>query len=162
MSGPDLEPAVEAALVAAGWSPNTRDDARAARWALAVAARAGADGLRHTVVPPAVEVFAVYGGLTVPPGGNGEQVASSGFRIDPSGVTATTATLTAFGAALHTTLTPIGAEGDDTGILAIDEAGRVFVIDHVGEWFLGDSVEAAFATLVLGRLPARVAPDGTW
>jgi len=54
---------VEAALRAAGWDPEVRDDARARRWTLDVAAYATPDGRMHTVVPAAVEVFARYGGV---------------------------------------------------------------------------------------------------
>jgi hypothetical protein len=47
-------------------------------------------------------------------------------------------------------------------VLAIDERGRVFALDHTGEWFLGESIETALTTLLLGRLPARVRADGGW
>jgi hypothetical protein len=153
---------VEAALRTAGWNPEARDDARARRWTLDVAAYATPDGRRHTVVPPAVEVFATFGGIELPAGDEGRDVAQSGFRIDPTRVLATVATLAAFGGILHTTLTPIGDEGDGTGVLAIDGDGRVFLLDHAGEWFLGDTIEDAMTTLVLGHQPPRVRRDGTW
>jgi len=38
----------------------------------------------------------------------------------------------------------------------------VFVLDHTGEWFLGDTIEDALTTLVLGLQPPRVRRDGTW
>ena len=59
-------------------------------------------------------------------------------------------------------LTPIGDEGDGTGLLAIDGDGRVFLLDHAGDWFLGDTIEDALTTLVLGLQPPRVRRDGTW
>jgi len=153
---------VEAALRAAGWDPETRDDARARRWTLDVAGYATPDGRMHSVVPPAVEVYATYGGIDLPPGDEGRDVAPAGFRLDPSRVLATVATLAAFARLLHTTLTPVGDEGDGTGVLAIDGDGRVFVLDHAGEWFLGDTIEDALTTLVLGLQPPRVRRDGTW
>jgi SUKH-3 immunity protein len=153
---------VEAALRSVGWDPQARDEARAHRWALMLAGYATPDGLSHTIVPPAIEVFARYGGVEMPPADDGRQVAPPGFRLDPGRVQATVATLAALGAALHTKLTPIGDEGGGSGLLAIDGDGRVFAVDHTGEWFLGDTIEDALTTLVLGLQPARIKRDGTW
>ena len=153
---------VEAALRSGGWNPDRRDDARARRWVLDVAGYATPDGRTHTIVPPAVEVYATFGGIEVPSSDEGRDIAPSGFRIDPSRVLATVATLAAFGGVLHTALTPIGDEGDGTGVLAVDRDGRVFVLDHAGEWFLGDTIGEALTTLVLGVQPPRVRRDGTW
>lgn len=44
----------------------------------------------------------------------------------------------------------------------MDEHGPVFALDQAGEWFLGDTIDAALTTLLLGRAPARVRDDGTW
>jgi hypothetical protein len=71
-------------------------------------------------------------------------------------------TLAAFGAALGVKVTPLGIEGDGTGLLAIDEEARVFVLDPTAEWYLGDTVGRALENLVSGRAPARVRLDGTW
>jgi len=46
--------------------------------------------------------------------------------------------------------------------LLIDEHGRVFVLDHTADWYLGASVDEALTALVAGRMPARLADDGTW
>lgn len=153
---------VEAALRSVGWDPQTRDEARARRWALMLAGYATTDGHTHVIVPPAIEVFARYGGVEIPPVDEGRQVAPAGFRLDPGRVQATVATLAALGASLHTNLTPIGDEGGGVGLLAIDGDGRVFVIDHTGEWFVGNTIEDALTTLVLGIQPARIRRDGTW
>ena len=153
---------VEAALRRGGWNPEVRDDSRARRWALDLASYATPDGRAHVVVPPALAVFASYGGVTVAPGDDGQQVAPSGFCLDPSRVLASVTTLAAFGQVLHTALTPIGEEGDGTGLLAIDGDGRVFLLDHTGDWFLGDTIDDALSTLVLGVQPPRLRRDGTW
>jgi SUKH-3 immunity protein len=153
---------VEAALRSVGWDPQTRDEARASRWALMLAGYATPDGRSHTIVPPAVEVFARYGGVEMPASDEGRQVAPGGFRLDPGRVQATVATLAALGATLHSKLTPIGDEGGGTGLLAIDGDGRVFVVDHTGDWFLGDTIEDALTALVLGIQPARIKKDGSW
>jgi hypothetical protein len=153
---------VEAALRSVGWDPQARDEARARRWALMLSGYATPDGRSHTIVAPAVEVFARYGGVEMPAADEGRQVAPAGFRLDPGRVQATVATLAALGATLHSKLTPIGDEGGGTGLLAIDGDGRVFVVDHTGEWFLGDTIEDALTALVLGIQPARIRKDGSW
>jgi hypothetical protein len=153
---------VEAALRAVGWDPQTRDEAKARQWALILAGYATPDGQSHSIVPPAIEVFARYGGVEIPAADEGRQVAPAGFRLDPGRVQATVATLTALGRVLHTKLTPIGDEGNGTGLLAIDGDGRVFLIDHTGEWFIGDTIEDALTTLILGIQPARLKRDGGW
>ncbi|MGR6999489.1 SUKH-3 domain-containing protein [Yinghuangia aomiensis] len=39
---------------------------------------------------------------------------------------------------------------------------EVFAIDHTGEWFLGDSLDAALTTLVLGTARRADPPNGAW
>jgi hypothetical protein len=134
----------------------------ARRWALALASYAAPDGRHHEVVPAAMDAFARYGGVRGQPDGPGEHVAPSGFLIDPMQALYTVSTLTAFGEALGVKLTPLGVEGDGSGLLVIDEESRVFVLDPTAEWFLGDSVGRALETLVAGRAPARVQQDGRW
>jgi len=155
-------PEIAELLAAEGWSAERRDDGRARDWALRVAGYADLDGRHHVVVPAAVEAYAEFGGLRLRPNSDGEQIAPSSVHLDPFRVLHSVTTLTAFADALGSPVTPLGEEGDGTGILAIDEAGRVFVLDHGGDWFLGDTLDAALGTLLLGRQPARVRLDGTW
>ncbi|PZG13204.1 hypothetical protein C1I95_24165 [Micromonospora craterilacus] len=149
-------------LVAAGWSPDRRDDGRAREWALRIAAGAAPDGRQHVVTAAAVEAYAEFGGLRVRPQGEGEQIATSHVHLDPFLVRHSAATLAELAEVIGAPLTPLGEEGDGTGIVAVDEQGRVFVLDHTGDWFLGANLDEALATLVLGRQPRRVRGDGTW
>ncbi|WP_433530411.1 SUKH-3 domain-containing protein [Micromonospora sp. CA-263727] len=149
-------------LVAAGWSPGRRDDSRAREWALRIAAHATPEGRQHVVTAAAVEAYAEFGGLRVRPQGEGEQIAPSDFHLDPFLVRHSVVTLAELAEVTGAPLTPLGEEGDGTGILAIDGQGRVFVLDHTGDWFLGGSLDEALGTLVLGRQPRRVRGDGTW
>jgi len=135
---------------------------QARRWALALASYAAPDGRHHEIVPAALDAFARYGGATGQPDGPGEQVAPSGFLIDPTRALYTVSTLAAFSAALGAKVTPLGVEGDGTGLLVIDEESRVFVLDPTAEWYLGDSVGRALDSLLTGRAPARVGQDGRW
>ncbi|MFD5071420.1 SUKH-3 domain-containing protein, partial [Streptomyces sp. NPDC058369] len=51
---------------------------------------------------------------------------------------------------------PRREEGDGQAVLAIDVAGRVYSIDHTGDWYLGQDIDAALATLVTGLQPERL------
>ncbi len=155
-------PQVAEILAAAGWSPGWRDEERAREWALRIAADAAADGRQHVMTTAAMQAYAEFGGLRLHPQGEGEQVAPSDVHLDPFRVRHSVATLAELASVTGAPLSPLGEEGDGTGILAVDEQGRVFVLDHTGDWFLGASVEEALGTLLLGRQPSRVREDGTW
>jgi len=155
-------PAVEETLRAAGWRPDRRDDNQAREWALRVAGYVAPGGQRHVVVPPAIDAYAEFGGLLVTPTGDGEQVAPSIFHLDPMRVLHTTVTLGTLAKVLGSPLTPLGDEGDGTGIIAIDETARLFIVDHTGEWYLGENVDEALTALILGMQPSRLSEDGTW
>ncbi len=83
-------------------------------------------------------------------------------RSIPTLVAATTETLADLGRVLNTVLFPIGMEGDHESVLAIDESGRVFALDHAGLWGPGGSVAAALTTLVTGMQPPRLKEQGNW
>lgn len=143
-------------------TPTADPSARARNWAAELSAFVTPDGDRHTVVVPALDVFARYGGTRARADGPGERVAATGFVLDPRLALHTVATLGALGDAIGAALTPIGITDDGWGFLAIDEHGRVFVIDPTAEWWLGDHIDTALANLLHGRAPSRVREDGTW
>ncbi|MDX2295048.1 MULTISPECIES: SUKH-3 domain-containing protein, partial [Streptomyces] len=41
-------------------------------------------------------------------------------------------------------------------VLAMDAEGRVYSLDHAGDWYLGRDIDAALATLVTGTQPTRL------
>jgi hypothetical protein len=149
-------------LEAAGWRDGRRDDPQAQSWALTVASFTSADGGQHQVVGPAIEAYAEFGGLRVEGGTAGEQIVRSTFTLNPLRVLPSVRTLAALGSAIRSPLTPLGDEGDGIGLLAIDATGRVFVLDHAGDWHLGSTVDEALTNLILGRQPARLNTDGSW
>ncbi len=155
-------PVVAETLAAAGWSPEGYDDNRGREWALRIAAHATPGGRQHVVTAAAIEAYAEFGGLRVTPQGAGEQIAPSDFHLDPFLVRHSVETLAELAEAIGAPLSPLGEEGGGTGILAVDGPGRVFVLDHTGDWFLGASLDEALTTLVLGRQPRRVDGDGRW
>ncbi|NUU20873.1 MAG: SUKH-3 domain-containing protein [Streptomycetaceae bacterium] len=146
----------------AGWRVGRKRLEQAEVWAKEVADHTSPDGYRHTVFPAALAAWMEFGGLTVAVDGPGASVARRPFTIDPTVGLHLTRTLADVGRSLGTNLCPLGEEDGGAAYLAIDPGGRVFTIDHTGEWFLGDSVDAALTVLILGTAPARVRDDGTW
>ncbi|MFC9324671.1 SUKH-3 domain-containing protein [Kitasatospora sp. NPDC057015] len=150
---------VAAALKQAGWHPGRWQIQQAEEWADALAgygAPGDAHGVRHSVFPAAVEAWAEFGGLAFEPAGAGRDLARTPFLLDPLCGLHQPRTLADLGRALDTKLAPLGEEMYGRALLAIDEAGRVYSLDHTGEWYLGDGVDQAVAALLLGTLPQRL------
>jgi hypothetical protein len=157
----------EAALRDAGWEPGRSVPGPTETAIAQVCQVTGDGGGRHRPFPAAVAALTEFGGLTVDPegadaGSPGGPVARRPFALDPTLAASTADTLADVGRLLDVRLFPLGVEGDLETVLAIDEAGRVFAIDHAGEWFLGGSLDEAIETLVHGREPSRVYDDGGW
>jgi hypothetical protein len=155
-------PEVADQLLRSGWSAQGRTEAQVAAAVAVVTGQIGRHGARIEPFPAARSALAEFGGLYVVQDGPGRDLRRRPFAIDPTQVAATTETLTDLGKVLDTTLFPIGMEGDHDAVLAIDEAGRVFALDHAGVWFLGDDLDAAIITLVTGTQPSRLTERGTW
>lgn len=149
-------------LKRAGWRVGRKRLEQAEMWAKEVADHTSPDGYRHSVFPAALDAWSEFGGLHIAVDGPGAAVARRPFTLDPTLGLHLTRTLADVGRSLGTNLCPLGGEDDGAGFLAIDPAGRVFAIDHTGEWFLGASIDTALTALILGAAPARVHDDGTW
>ncbi|WNI24356.1 SUKH-3 domain-containing protein [Streptomyces sp. ITFR-16] len=148
--------AVDAALRAAGWQPGRWDIRLAEEWADALRSHASPAGHQHAVFPAAVEAWAEFGGLRITATAPGRQIAPAAVRIDPLSGLHLARTLGDLGRALGTEVAPLGEEGDGQAVLAIDTEGRVYSIDHTGDWFLGADIDAALTTLVTGIQPERL------
>ncbi|MEU7568466.1 SUKH-3 domain-containing protein [Streptomyces fradiae] len=158
---PDLDTtrfpvAVDAALREAGWQPGRWDMARAEQWADTLRAHVSPAGHRHSVFPAAVEAWAEFGGLRIAPPAQGRQIAPSPLLLDPLGGLHLARSLSDLGRALETELAPLGVEGDERGVLAIDVQGRVYGLDHAGDWYLGADLDHALTALVTGTHPVRL------
>ncbi|MFE9425208.1 SUKH-3 domain-containing protein [Kitasatospora sp. NPDC006697] len=145
-----------AALKQAGWHPGRWEIRRAEQWADELLARPAADGARHAVFPAAIEAWAEFGGLSFDLSGAGREVARTPFLLDPRCGLHQPRTLADLGRALDSRVAPLGEERYGQALLAIDEAGRVYSLDHTGEWFLGQDLDQAVSTLVLGTRPERL------
>ncbi|WP_250031828.1 SUKH-3 domain-containing protein [Paractinoplanes maris] len=84
------------------------------------------------------------------------------LRLDPEPGAYAWAALDEFAEVIGVPLFPIGTEGGDA-VVAIDELGRVFVLDQAGEWFVGSTLDEALTGLLTGDGPARrIRDDGSW
>ncbi|MEU6119970.1 SUKH-3 domain-containing protein [Streptomyces sp. NPDC047117] len=148
--------AVDAALQEAGWQPGRWDIKQAERWADALREHTSPGGHRHTVFPAAVEAWAEFGTLRISAPGPGRHIAPTPFEIDPLYGIHLARTLGDLGRALDTQVAPLGREADSQATLAIDAQGRVYSLDHTGDWYLGHDLDQALGTLVLGSRPTRL------
>lgn len=148
--------AVDATLREAGWQPGRWDIRQAEEWADALRSHASPAGHRHAVFPAAVEAWAEFGGLHITATAPGRHIAPAALRVDPLSGLHLARTLGDLGRALETEVAPLGDEGNGQAVLAIDTEGRVYSIDHTGDWFLGADIDEALATLVTGAQPARL------
>ncbi|MET9256692.1 SUKH-3 domain-containing protein [Streptomyces sp. NPDC048182] len=147
---------VDAALRDAGWQPGRWDIKQAEDWADTLRDHTSPAGHRHTVFPAAVEVWAEFGGLRITPTGPGRQVAPAGLDLDPLHGLHMARTLADLGRALDTHTCPLGTETAAGALLAVDTEGRVYALDHTGDWYLGADIDHALATLVTGNHPVRL------
>ncbi|MEU7056855.1 SUKH-3 domain-containing protein [Streptomyces sp. NPDC046197] len=147
---------VDATLRAAGWQPGRWDIKQAEIWADTLRDHTSPAGHRHTVFPAAVEAWAEFGGLHITAGGPGRQIAPAALHLDPLHGLHMARTLGDLGRALDTQVCPLGAEPDTHSLLAIDTEGRVYALDHTGDWYLGPDIDQALSALVSGITPVRL------
>jgi hypothetical protein len=102
-----------------------------------------------------------FGGLRVEQQGAGVELARNSVRFDPLAARDALKSLAVFGAAIGAAVTPVGIV-ENGSFVVIDDRSRLFLIDHTGEWHLGDCPAGALTVLLDGKLPARVSEDGTW
>ncbi|MFI8460858.1 SUKH-3 domain-containing protein [Kitasatospora sp. NPDC085464] len=147
---------VAAELKAAGWHPGRWEMGQAEEWADALVGYGAPNGVAHSVFPAAVEAWAEFGGLAFDLSGPGRQLARTPFLVDPLCGLHQPRTLLDLGRALGTQVAPLGEEAYGQALLAVDEEGRVYSLDHTGEWFLGHGIDQAITALVLGTSPERL------
>ncbi|CAM5454102.1 SUKH-3 domain-containing protein [Streptomyces aurantiogriseus] len=147
---------VDAALRAAGWQPGRWHIKQAEIWADTLREHTSPAGHRHAVFPAAVEAWAEFGGLRITPTGPGRQVAPVALDLNPLHGLHLARTLADLGRALDTDVSPLGTETDTHALLAIDAEGRVYTLDHTGDWYLGADIDHALGALVSGTEPVRL------
>lgn len=155
-TAPRFPGAVDNALRTAGWHPGRWDIKQAEIWADTLREHLSLAGHRHAVFPAAVEAWAEFGGLHVTPTGAGRQIAPANLHLDPLQGVHLARTLGDLGRALATELSPLGEETDTAALLAIDTQGRVYTLDHAGDWYLGPDIDHALTALITGTQPVRL------
>jgi hypothetical protein len=154
---------VDATLRDAGWQPGRWNIKQAEYWADTLRGHLSPAGHQHAVFPAAVEAWAEFGALRITPTGPGRSITPTTIHIDPLHGLHMARTLGDLGRALDTEISPLGQETVTTqdtdepqALLAIDAVGRVYSLDHSGDWYLGPDLDHAFATLISGTQPARL------
>ena len=149
---------VDAALRAAGWQPGRWDIKQAEIWADTLRDHTSPAGHRHAVFPAAVEAWAEFGGLHIAAQGPGRGLAPATLHLDPLHGLHMARTLGDLSRALDTQVCPLGEETDSRALLAIDTEGRVYALDHTGDWYLGPDIDQALVGLTTGIEPLRLTP----
>jgi hypothetical protein len=147
---------VHATLREAGWRPGRWDIRGAEQWADALRAHVSPAGHLHAVFPAAVEAWAEFGGLHITGPPPGRQNAPTPVHIDPLAGLHLARTLADLGRALETDIAPLGKESESQALLAIDTEGRIYSIDHTGDWYLGENIDQGLTTLITGLQPIRL------
>jgi SUKH-3 immunity protein of toxin-antitoxin system/YwqJ-like deaminase len=154
-------PEVAWELAHRGWLPESRE--RRARLGTGEVARiAGQRGAEFAIeeFPAARAAFTEFFGVLTSRSCPG--VAQRVRSFDIGGFTHLTDPLCELGIIVGARMFPLGTEGFDEAVLAIDERGRVFALDQGGEWFLGETLDQALVALLMGHAAARLHDDGTW
>ncbi|MEE1668107.1 SUKH-3 domain-containing protein [Streptomyces sp. NPDC004096] len=149
---------VDAALRAAGWQPGRWDIKQAEVWADTLRGHTSPAGHQHAVFPAAVEAWAEFGALHITAQGPGRGLAPAALHLDPLHGLHMARTLGDLGRALDTEVCPLGEETDSRAVLAIDTEGRVYALDHTGDWYLGPDIDHGLTTLLTGIEPVRLTP----
>ncbi|MFJ6943953.1 SUKH-3 domain-containing protein [Streptomyces wuyuanensis] len=121
-----------------------------------------ADATAWELFPAAERALREFHGLHIPGVRPGRDVAATGCVIDPTEARHALRPFALLGEAMGSRLFPFGRTEADA-LLAVDDEGRLFSVDHGGHWHLGDTVREGLETLTQGRTPHRLtALRWTW
>lgn len=150
---------VDTALRDAGWEPGRWDITQAEIWADTLRDHTSPAGHRHAIFPAAVEAWAEFGSLRIVPAGTGRHVAPLHLDMDPLHGLHMARTLGDLGRALATEVAPLGEETETHALLAMDAEGRVYAVDHTGDWYVGPDIDGALSRLLTGVKAVRLTTD---
>jgi hypothetical protein len=147
------------ALAAGGWSPGRDVREQAMTALLEVLSVVPLDpGPRSTgweLFGAAERALREFHGLRVPPAGPGRDCAATGTTVDPALAQHAHRAFGELAGAVGARLFPFGRTDGDS-LLAVDESGRLFAVDHGGWWLVGDSPGAGLEALARGHAPHRL------
>ncbi|MEV6307673.1 SUKH-3 domain-containing protein [Streptomyces sp. NPDC051840] len=148
----------EDVLASTGWHEgrDVESEALSAVFRAVALVEPAPDAASWMLFPAAKQALRSFHGLRSRPVGPGRDVAPTGWVIDPVLVRHAGPPLSRLAETTGSLLFPLGRTDADA-ILAVDEEGRLFSIDHGGQWHLGDTVREGLAALAEGRAPTRIA-----
>ncbi|OJF14002.1 hypothetical protein BG844_12150 [Couchioplanes caeruleus subsp. caeruleus] len=148
-------------LAAAGWDPQVLREEDSDRALARIETRAGLE-FGQQRFPAASAAYAEF--LRVAPSRSGPGIAQRirRFRIGSGQLAGLADPLHELGTIIGARMFPLGVEGLDEAVLAIDERGRVFSLDQGGEWFIAETLDEALTALLTGAPATRIRNNGTW
>lgn len=136
---------VRRVLNAAGWTEQRNVAREIDAWSLKLS-----PGFR--LFPAAEMTLRRYGGIHIKQAGPGEETARESFELNPLLAIGEEDRFDEYACRLGKPLYPLGEAGNGHVFLAIASDGRVFALME-DLWLLGENMEAALETLILGRSP---------
>lgn len=148
----------EDALASAGWyqGRDVESEALSAVFRAVALVEPAAGAAAWVLFPAAEQALRAFYGLRSRPAGPGCDVAPTGWVIDPVVARHAQHPLSRLAERTGSRLFPLGRTDADA-LLAVDEEGRLFSVDHGGQWQLGDTVREGLAALAEGHAPHRIA-----
>lgn len=134
---------VESAIRAAGWYERRTDADTVRRWSESLDTPTG-----FRMFPAAEEALSEYGGLEIHAEGAGRDVARTSVKLDPTLALGEEERFARFRAQVGE-IYPLGEVGDGHAFLAMDRAGRVYLLLEDLQP-LAPSIRQAIAALLLG------------
>lgn len=148
----------EDALTSAGWyqGRDVQAEALSAVFRAVALVEPAPDAFPWVLFPAAEQALRAFHGLSSRPVGPGHEVAPTGWLVDPVAARHARHPLSRLAESTGSRLFPLGRTDADA-ILAVDDEGRLFSVDHGGQWQLGETVREGLAALAEGRAPHRIA-----
>ena len=151
LTSPEWSAQTETELVAAGWYRGRQDTARVAEWRRKLDTPGG-----FRMSSAAEQALEEFGGLRVERQGPGIECARGGFDLNPELAVGEEDRFGEFRHQVESDLFPLGEAFNGHAFLAIDHAGRVYLLgDRIQ--LVGTNIYSALDSILVGRAPREIA-----